>query len=283
MIGSELGAIGFGLASALSWGAGDFSGGLATRRNHVYGVVLLSQMTGAFFLIMIALLLAEPFPRPLDLVYGGVAGISGTIGLVALYRGLAGGRMGIVAPVAAVVTAILPVMVSIVVVGAPATSQLIGFGLALVAVWLISAQHGQAGQIRVEEVGLAVLAGIGFGIFLILIDRVSAGVILWPLVAARIASISMLIVVGTVTAPFRKLPAAAGLLPVILAGIFDTGGNAFFALATQTGRLDVAAILGSLYPAATIALAWLILKERLVHQQWLGVIAALIALVLIAS
>lgn len=283
MVGSELGAIGYGLASALSWGAGDFSGGLASKRSHVYGVVLLSQMVGAFFLVEVAVLLAEPLPRPLDLVYGGAAGIGGTIGLAALYRGLASGRMGIVAPVAAVVTAILPVMVSILGEGAPATAQLVGFGLALAAVWFISVQNGKSVQIRPGELGLAVLAGTGFGIFLILIDRVSAGAILWPLVAARVASISLLVIVVMVTSPLKKLPAAAGLPPIILAGIFDAVGNVFFALATQTGRLDVAAILASLYPAATIALAWFILKERLLPQQWGGVAAALLAIALISA
>ncbi len=282
MTGAELGVIGYGLASAISWGAGDFSGGLASKRNHVYGVVLVSQLVGAIFLVGAALLLAEPVPSSLDLVYGGVAGIGGTIGLAALYRGLANGRMGIVAPVAAVVTAIWPVMVSILIEGAPATVQLLGFGLALLAVWLISARNGKSVEIRPGELGLAVLAGTGFGVFLILIDRVNAGTILWPLAAARAASISMLLIVVALTSPLQKLPSAAGLPVIILAGVFDAVGNVFFALATQTGRLDVAAILASLYPAATIALAWLILKERLLPQQWGGVAAALLAIVLIS-
>lgn len=283
MIGSELGAIVYGLASAVSWGAGDFSGGVATKRNHVYGVVLLSQTVGIIFLVGLAWLMVEPLPMSIDLVYGAVAGVGGTIGLVALYRGLAGGRMGIVAPLAAVITAVLPVMISILVEGVPGTSQLIGFGFALAAVWLISAQNGRLVEFRRGELGLAVLAGIGFGVFLILIDRVNPGAILWPLVAARVASISLLVILIVVIAPFRGRPTAAGWPVIILAGIFDSGGNAFFALATQTGRLDVAAILSSLYPAATIALAWFILKERLLPQQWGGVAAALMAILLISA
>ena len=282
MAGSEFLAIGYGLASALSWGAGDFSGGLATRRNHVYGVVLLSQMVGALFLMVVAVLLTEPFPLPLDLVYGGGAGIGGTIGLVALYRGLARGRMGLVAPLAAVVTAVLPVSVNILAEGSPAGPQLVGFGLAIVAVWLISPRHNKKVAIQAQELVLAVIAGSGFGIFLILIDRVNAGAILWPLVSARVASISLLAIIMVFTSPLKKIPTAAGLPVIMLAGIFDTGGNAFFALATQSGRLDVAAILSSLYPAVTIALAWLILKERLLPQQWGGVAAALLAIVLIS-
>jgi drug/metabolite transporter (DMT)-like permease len=106
--------------------------------------------------------------------------------------------------------------------------------------------------------------------------------VLWPLVAARVASIGLLLILIVVTSPFRGRPTATGLPVIILAGICDSGGNAFFALAAQTGRLDVAAILSSLYPAATIALAWLILKERLLPQQWAGVVAALIAILLIS-
>lgn len=283
MIGSELGAIIYGLASAVSWGAADFSGGVASKRNHVYGVVLLSQTVGVLFLVGLALLLLEPLSRPVDLVYGAVAGVGGTIGLVALYRGLAGGRMGIVAPLAAVITTVLPVMVSLLAEGMPDTSQLAGFGFALLAVWLISAQNGRLAAIRRGELGLAALAGIGFGIFLILIDRVNAGAVLWPLVAARVASISLLLILIVLTAPFTGRPTAAGWPVIILAGIFDSGGNAFFALAAQTGRLDVAAILSSLYPAATIALAWFILKERLLPPQWAGVAAAFVAILLISA
>lgn len=283
MVGSELGAIVYGLASAVSWGAGDFSGGVATKRNHVYGVVLLSQTVGGLFLIGLALLFTEPLSRPVDLAYGAAAGVSGTIGVSALYRGLAEGRMGIVAPLAALITAILPVMVGILAEGVPETSQLVGFGFALAAVWLISAQNGRLAVIRPQELGLAVLAGTGFGVFLILIDRVNPGAILWPLVAARVASISFLVILIVATAPFSGRPTAAGWPVIMLAGIFDSGGNAFFALAVQTGRLDVAAILSSLYPAATIALAWFILKERLLPQQWGGVAAALMAILLIST
>lgn len=281
MIGSEFSAVFYGLASAASWGAGDFSGGFATKRSSVYTVVIISQLVGLFFLIGVALLLAEPWPFPGDMLIGGIAGISGAIGLVALYRGLAVGRMGIVAPVAAVVTAVVPVIVSLFSEGLPSYRQVLGFVVALVAIWFIS-QTGRHTRIRWQDLSLPVVAGLGFGLFLTFIDRVTEGAVLWPLVAARAASVSLMLLM--VVLMRHKTPLTAHHLPIIaLAGILDTGGNAFFALATQSGRLDIAAVLASLYPATTVLLAWLILRERLLPQQWVGVVAALGAVVLIAA
>lgn len=279
MINFDLSVVFYGLASALSWGTGDFSGGLATKRSSVYGVVLGSQFIGAIFLVLAALVLPEPFPTWPDLLYGTLGGLAGMVGLLALYRGLAESRMGVVAPVAAVVAAVVPVLIGFVIEGLPALPQLLGLLLALVAVWFISGA-GATLDVRGGELRLPVLAGLGFGLFFIFIDRVSAGAVLWPLVAARVASVSMLALwVG----PRQAIPTTWRVLPVIaLAGIFDSGGNAFFALATQTGRLDIAAILSSFYPATTVLLAWLILKERLSLPQWAGVAAALAAVVLIA-
>ena len=134
----ELSGILFGLASAASWGAGDFSGGLAAKRSPVYSVVILSQLVGLVLLVALALLLSEPFPTPSDLLWGAAAGLVGGLGLMALYQGLATGRMGVVAPVNAVVSAALPVLFGIWVEGPPAIQQFAGFGLAFVGVWLVS-------------------------------------------------------------------------------------------------------------------------------------------------
>ncbi len=279
-MGSEFLAIAFGLASAASWGSGDFSGGLASRRSSVYSVVIISQLIGAVFLVTLAFSLGENIPSADNLILGGIAGVSGAIGLVALYLGLASGRMGAVAPVTAMVAAAIPVLFSLLTEGLPAISQLVGFGMGLIAVWLLSS-GGDGGAIQARELGLALTAGLGFGLFFILIDQVSQSAVFWPLVAARMASLSFLIILTIVRRGWER-PARKQLSPIALAGIFDTGGNTFFVLATRMGRLDIAAVLSSLYPAATVLLAWLILKERLMPQQWLGVAAALVALVLIA-
>jgi drug/metabolite transporter (DMT)-like permease len=281
MASSEALAVVYGLASAASWGAGDFTGGFASKRSSVYSVIVISQLVGALFLVGLTFALAESMPSLDNLILGGIAGLSGAIGLVALYTGLARGRMAIVAPVTAVVAAFFPVIVGIVSEGLPAPRRLVGFGVALIAIWFLS-QAGNGSALRLNELALPTLAGLGFGLFYILIDQVSQAAILWPLVAARIASISMLSLFIAVRRQ-EKMPATNQLFIVALAGALDAGGNAFFALATQVGRLDISAVLASLYPAATVLLAWLILKERLVRQQWLGVVAALIALVLIAS
>jgi drug/metabolite transporter (DMT)-like permease len=276
----ELLAVAYGLASAAVWGAGDFSGGLATRRGNVYGVVLLSQVVGLFALLGLALLLEGTLPPVRDLLFGSLAGIAGVIGLLALYSGLARGQMGVVAPITAVLSATIPVIVGIITEGIPPGLVLLGFGLAVTAVWLLSS-GGKTKGIRRGELGLALLAGLGFSLFFIFIDQVSAGVVLWPLVAARLAAVPLLLLF--VTARRQWQPPARGLLPIIgLAGILDSGGNLFFTLAAQSGRLDIAAVLASLYPASTVLLARLILKEKLGARQWLGVAVALVALVLIA-
>jgi drug/metabolite transporter (DMT)-like permease len=277
---SEALAVVYGLASAASWGAGDFSGGFASKRSNVYSVIIVSQLVGALFLIGLAFALAESIPSLDNLILGGMAGISGAIGLMALYTGLARGRMGIVAPVTAVVAAFFPVIVGILNEGLPSPQRLVGFGIALMAIWFLS-RAGKGAVIRLSELALPTVAGLGFGLFYIFIDRVSHAAVLWPLVAARIASIGMLLILIAVRRQ-REVPAANQLLIIALAGTLDAGGNAFFALATQVGRLDISAVLASLYPATTVLLAWLFLKERLVRQQWFGVTTALIALVLIA-
>lgn len=281
MLNSELLGALFGLAAAASWGAGDFSGGLAARRSHAYMVVIVSGFVGLLLLIGLALLLGEPLSSLPDLTWGGAAGIAGAIGLVALYHGLAVGRMGIVAPVTAVVTATVPLFVGLFLEGIPAGLQLLGFGLALVAVWLFS-QTGDETGIQVRELHLPLVAGLGFAFFLVVIGRVSQTAILWPLAAARLASTSVLLIVVVATDQGRT-PAIKQLPLMALVGILDTGGNALYALAAQVGRLDAAAILSSLYPGATVLLARFLLQERLTRQQWLGVVAALVAVVLIAA
>lgn len=280
MISSGLSTILLALASAASWGAGDFSGGLASKRTSAYSVVAISQFVSLVFLILFAFLLPEENISSQDIILGAIAGVCGAAGLVALYSGLARGPMGVVAPVTAVVAAIVPVFFSIFTEGFPHPRQFAGFGIAIAAVWLIS-QTDENTKFRLGDLKLPIFAGIGFGIFFILIGRISDSAIWWPLVSARITSICLVILVALIG---RKLEVpAANQLPIIaLAGIFDTGGNAFFALATRLGRLDISAVLSSLYPAFTVLLAWIILKERLTTRQWSGVVLVIFAILLIA-
>jgi len=280
MNNSELGSFVFGLISAASWGAGDFSGGLATKRANVYGVVVISQVVGVTCLTILAILLRETIPPSSDWVWGGAAGMAGALGILCLYRALATTRMGIAAPVSAVVTAAVPVIFAFFTQGLPEAHKLVGFAIALVAVWLTS--QSDSGRIRASDLTLPLLAGIGFGSFLILIDQANDVSVLWSLVAARLASIAMMIGVIALTRQAWR-PAAAQLRTIALAGVLDTGGNLFYSLAAQTGYLAQAAVLSSLYPAATVMLALVILREKLHRIQMVGVVLAVVAIALIAA
>lgn len=279
----SLTAVFYGLAAAASWGAGDFSGGVATKRSHVYLVVLLSHIVGIAGLLLLILLFGEPFPTWRDLLIGALGGICGALGVLALYTGLAQGRMGVVAPLTAVITAIVPVLFGLFLEGLPQLHQLAGFAAALFAVWLISSDNGKGpAGLRWGDLRLPAAAGLGFGLFFIFIDQVSDNAILWPLVGARAASILMMSILVLISRR-RERPSEIQLGWIALAGIFDAGGNAFFALATSLGRLDVATILSSLYPATTVLLARFILDERLTRRQGAGVATALLAVILIAA
>src|SRR5215216_6307177 len=182
MLGADLAAVVFGLASALSWGAGDFSGGLATKRAPVFGVLTIGHGAGLLLLIVLALVWGEPLPSATDLGWGLAAGLAGAVGLASLYRALAIGQMGMVAPVSAVLTATLPALFGVFTEGMPGALTLVGFLLALVGIWLV-AGTGVSADAR-DGRGLAVLAGCAFGLFFILIHRAGANAIFWPLVAA---------------------------------------------------------------------------------------------------
>ena len=280
MFSTETLAVTCGLTSALAWGASGFCGGLATRRGNVLTVIVFSQLIGTGLLLIFSLLFAKEMPEFHLLSIGGIAGICGTFGLVAFYRGLALGRMGIVAPISAIVTAVIPVLFAIFNEGLPKTTKLYGFSIALVSVWFLS-HTTQDSKIRFNELYLPVLAGFGFSLFLILIDQVSNEAILWPLFAGRLSSVSLMTLI-LLKQNHPKVPAYNQLFFIALAGISETGGSGFFALATRLGRLDISTVLGALYPAVTVLLARYILKERLLRGQWVGVMIALCALVLIS-
>ena len=278
MTGSEWASAAFGLASAATWGAGDFCGGLATRRANVYGVILVGDFVGGVLLAGLALAFGEALPPWNDMLLGGLAGLAGAVGLIALYRALALGRMSVASPVAAVVSAALPAVFGSFLEGLPGLGRGIGFGLALLGVWLVSSS--EKARIAWGELGLPIIAGLGFGVFFILIDGVSQAAVFWPLIGARLAAVAALGAFGAATRQVRW-PRAEHLPLTALVGVLDAGGNTFFALAARAGRLDVAAVLSSLYPATTVWLAWLILKERIGRWQIAGIIAVLTAIVLI--
>ncbi|HVO68787.1 MAG TPA: DMT family transporter [Aggregatilineaceae bacterium] len=279
-MGSGLSAVGFGLAASLSWGTSDFSGGLAAKRIHIFGVMTISYGLGVVLLVVLVVARSEPLTLSADLAWAAAAGMAGAAGLAAQYRALAVGRMGIAAPTAAALSAMIPVLFSAVVEGLPGSPRIAGFILAIIGVWFLS-RSAVAGEPR-NGLGLAVVAGIGFGLFFVLMDQVRTGAVFWPLVSAR--AVSFVVVLGIALASRQKWqPEVTGLPVVLLAGALDVGGNIFFLLAAQAGRLDVASVLSSLYPAVTVLLARMVLHERLTRTQGIGVVAALIAVLLIAA
>ncbi len=271
----------FGLAASLFWGSGDFSGGLASRRDNAASVVLGAYAIGFVTLVILAFIWREAFPMPLDVFWGGLSGISGAIGLIAFYSALSIGKMGIVAPVSAILTAGIPVIFSAYTQGLPSVLQLGGFVLALFAIGLVSRPERTKG--RPKGLGLALLAGCGFGCFFVLISRVSPSATFWPLAIARLTSVIVLLIMVWVRQQKKILPKRGVTVLVILAGVLDAFGNLFFLLASHVGRLDVAAILSSLYPAATVVLAALVLHERMTRIQLFGIVLALIAIPMISA
>lgn len=274
-------AITYGLSSAITWGAGDFTGGLASKRSSVLTVIFFSQLIGVALLIASAIFMGEKIPTFEHLIMGGLGGIAGALGLAALYKGLSAGSMGIVAPMSAVIAAVIPIIFSSVYEGLPSTLQLSGFCIAALAVWFLSHQKNDS-KIRFNDLYLPFLAGLGFGFFFVFIGNASTDVILWPLVAARSASLSLMFILILFSRKKVEIPHKSQFTFIALAGILDALGNIFFALATQLGRLDISAVLTSLYPVGTVFLAWLILKERLSAKHWIGVVMGVVALVLIS-
>jgi len=272
-----------GLASAASWGAGDFAGGLASRRVSAVKMVLASQFIGTVALVGLGVGLREPRPAPGDAAVAAVAGMAGGVGLLLLYLSLARGKMGVAAPLTAVASGGIPLLAGMATQGLPNALQLAGFLLALVAIWVISRSDDDGGRLRPSDVIVPLLAGVGFGLFLALIGLVGQdAAFIWPLVAARLASMALM---ATVVVIGRGKDEVRRSIPwglAALAGLGDTAGNAFFVLSSQLGRLDVAAVLSALYPAVTVLLARLVLGERLSPRQSVGVGLALGAVVLIA-
>lgn len=272
----------FGLGSALSWGAGDFTGGLAARRSGAYRTVFYGEVIGTVVLIVVVMILGEPLPNLRSWLISMLAGVLGSIGLLLLYHSMTLGLMSIAAPVSALLAAVLPVVVGMFIEGLPEFPTFIGFAFALFAVWMISQSAGGVTDIfaHLSDLKLPLLAGIGFGSYFVLMhEATNTGAIVWPMIASRMGGMLLIIIYMLITRASWKVELSA--LPIIaLNGVLDLGGNAFFILAGQAGRLDVAAVISSLFPGATVMLAWVFLKERLSRNQWIGILSALVAIVL---
>ena len=271
----------FGLGSALAWGAGDFGGGLASRRAPVFGVVFISQIVGMTLALALALLLGETWFSGTDLGWSIAGGIATGIGITSLYRALAIGRMAVVAPVTAVLAALIPVAVSLTTQGIPNQVVLAGIVLAVVAVLLVSRVEDETDG-RSAGLGLAVLAGIGFGLFGVSIGQLSDGHVFGPLTVVRATEAILLIgVIAVARSPWR--PPRDLILAICAVGVLDMVGNGAYILSAQAGSLAVAAVLSSLYPVTTVILATVFLHERVDRTHVLGIALAVVAVTLIAT
>ncbi len=270
----------FGLASALFWGAGDFAGGLVSRRANAVRASLYVQAGGLIPVLAIALFTRQLNMSLVDWLWCGAAGVIGSLGFLALYRALADGQMSSAAPIAAVTSAGLPAIVGVLRDGVPSASIQAGFIFALAAIWLISQSGAGTIKLRLKDLLLPFLAGLGFGIYFILVDIGGQTSIFAPLVAVRGAGGLTLMIVAAFNKEVR-LPSRS-MLPLVIFNVsVDVLGSLFFILAVQSGRMDIAAVLGSLYSGATVLLAWLILREKISGIQRIGVAIALLAIILI--
>lgn len=268
------------LTSAAVWGSGDFSGGVATRRGSQYHVLLLSALSGLVLLVGLAIIKREAWPPLSGWIFAALGGVSGALGIACLYRALSMGHAASVAPTTAVISAMLPVLVGAVLLGLPPANQLAGFAVAVPGLWLVSQPAQGSARVSRSELVLALLAGVGFGGFFVFVGQVGIGYVYTPLVIARTLTLAtgLLLILGR----RLPLPALTGNPVALMAGLLDAGGNIFYVLARQYTRLDVAAVLSSLYPAATVLLAWLLLKERISARQWFGAALCVAAVALIA-
>jgi len=268
---------GFSLVAVFVWGTSDFLGGYCSRRSNAFVFTTIVHATGLLLMFGIATASHSPFPSRTGVAWALAAGLSGGTGLAIFYRALASGRMGLTAPVAAVLSAAIPTVFGMFTEGVPRAVQIAGFVLAAGGIWLISRPEDGS---RPQGIGTAVLAGIAFAGFYLFMKQAGNDSAVWLSAVSRIAAVS---VTGTIVilGGHRQItPQGVGW--GMVAGILDITGSVMFIRATQTGRLDAAVVISSLYPAITVLLARIVLKEHFTRWKVVGMFAALLAVPLIA-
>lgn len=271
------------LLGALTYGFADFAGGLASRRAPALAVLFVGQCAG---LVLVGVLALAVPARPdlASVLWGASAGVVGVLALLLFYRSLALGSMSVVAPLTAVLSAVVPVVAGLLLGERPSATALAGVLLAAGAVVLVGAEGGRLptlAQLRGPVVAGALGAGTGFGLLFVLLSRAADDTGFQPLLAARVASVALLGVVGLVgRRPLVPRGAPAAL--VLASGLGDVAANALFVLASRLGLLSVTGVLLALYPAGTVLLAVTVLHERLARVQLAGLLLAAGGVLLIA-
>lgn len=278
-------AIVFGLAVALAYGVADFLGGRTSRGDHPAVVVAMSQVASLVPLTVLLAVDASPVAGARSLAFGAGSGVAGLLGVLLLYRGLSLGAMGVIAPITAVGAAVVPVTYGLATGERPSGPALVGIALALLSVALIASVVPHEGSTPVaradrREVALAAAAGTAFGVGFILLAESGEGSGFWPVAAARGASLP-LVLAGCVIAGQRLSITRGSRAAVSTAGFLDVLAIGLYLLASRRGLISLVAVLGSLYPATTVVLARIVLGERLVRLQVVGLVLALAGVALI--
>lgn len=276
---AELVPTSFSLAAVFAWGTSDFLGGYAARRANAFLLTTIAHIGGLLLMLTLVFAAHAQFPSERSVLWALAAGLSGGGALALFYRALASGRMGLTAPVAAVLGAAIPTVFGMITQGMPGAVHIVGFFVAAMGIWLISRTEDGASP---EGIGLAALAGVGFAGFYILISQAKDGSALWLAVFSRAGALIVTALVVLLQWSFRDITVAGARLGV-LAGCLDVSGSVLFVRAIQTGRLDSAVVLTSLYPAVTVLLARLILHEHFTRWKAVGMFAALLAVPMIAG
>jgi len=266
------------LAAVFAWGTSDFVGGYAARRTNAFLLTAIAHISGLLLMAGVALASHSPFPSPTAVVWALAAGLSGGGALAIFYRALARGRMGLTAPIAAVLSAAIPTVVGMFREGVPQTAQVLGFALAAAGIWLISRTEDDS---PTEGIGMAALAGIGFAGYYLCIKQAGDGSAVWIAAVSKVASFTLTGLIVLIGRSAREID-RHGIAFGVLAGCLDITGSVLFIRASQTGRLDAAVVLSSLYPAVTVLLARFILREHFTRWKALGMVAALLAVPMIA-
>jgi drug/metabolite transporter (DMT)-like permease len=272
-------AIGLAFAASVLWGVGDFFGGLTSRRLATLAVVAISQLFGFGGILVVAAFAGGDFPGLTAVAAAMAAGLSGAIGLAGLYRGMAIGAMGVVAPISAS-AAVIPVTVGLARGERPSSLQLAGVALALFGVVLVSREPGKEWRLS-AGVPLALVAALGFGGYFVFMDRASADDAYWAVVVARGFSSTIALAVA---AAWGTLRVGRSNLPVLVViGLFDVAANLALALALNEGYVSLVSVVAALYPVFTVLLAVVILHERPARSQALGGAVALTGVGLITA
>jgi uncharacterized membrane protein len=277
------------LGAAVLYGSADFFGGLTARRANTIATVFWSQFVGLVLLALVLPFLPAATVSSRDWTWGFVAGLSGGIGVALLYRALAVGTMAVVAPTTAVIAAMIPVLFAFVLGERLRPLTLVGVALALVAIALVS--RPALDRTNLEKTkprgfppgfGLALLAGISVGIFFLSLARTSMAAGMWPLIAARISSITLFGLIALVARRTLRMSGTAAAT-ASAGGALDMAANALYMIAARIGPLSIVVTLASLYPASTVILARFVLGERLSVVQISGILCALVAVLIIVA